>query len=102
MGENRGWKIERQQFPDSLHFSLMAAHTHSRGQLLTDLEECTTLVKGNQHDKSSGSAAMFGMVGKIPDKTLVDDFILQFFGKVFKVTTGTKPLLNIHDSYRDQ
>ena len=30
-----------------------------------------------------GSAAMYGMVASIPDKALIDDFIISFFSEVF-------------------
>lgn len=33
--------------------------------------------------KAGDSAAMYGMIGKIPDQTLVDDFVREYFSKVY-------------------
>jgi sphinganine-1-phosphate aldolase len=30
-----------------------------------------------------GTAGIYGMVGKIPDKAVVDDFLVQFFTEVY-------------------
>ena len=32
-----------------------------------------------------GSAGVYGMVGKIPDKTVVKDFILEFFNELYSL-----------------
>ena len=33
---------------------------------------------------TKGAAAMYGMVAKIPDKSIIDDFIVEFFSEVYK------------------
>jgi sphinganine-1-phosphate aldolase len=87
---NFKWRIERQQYPDSLHFSIFPYH-HDHGvaeKLLEDLKETVRLIKEEPDSLDSaldgGSAAMYGMVASIPDKSLVDDFIINFLGEVYK------------------
>jgi sphinganine-1-phosphate aldolase len=31
-----------------------------------------------------GTAAMYGMIGVVPDKTIVTDFLVEFFSEVYK------------------
>ena len=34
---------------------------------------------------SKGTAAMYGMVASMPDKSIVDDFIVEFFSECYKL-----------------
>lgn len=38
---------------------------------------------GENQLAKKGSAAMYGMVASIPDKGMIDDFILSFFSEVY-------------------
>ena len=42
-------------------------------------------VQGNKNLSGKGTAGMYGMVAKIPDRAVVDEFILQFFDQVYKL-----------------
>ena len=42
------------------------------------------LFSENQSLAKEGTAAMYGMVATIPDKTIVADFLIGFFGEVYK------------------
>ncbi len=43
----RGWHLDKQQDPPSLHLTISYAHEASREQFLTDLRECTEKVRGS-------------------------------------------------------
>lgn len=43
--EERGWKMERQQLPDSLHCSILPHHTAVADELIESLRVCAKLVK---------------------------------------------------------
>lgn len=94
--EESGWKMERQQLPNSLHCSIMPHHARVYPQLLEDLAAATQKLRNNRQLAKEGSAAMYGMVASIPDKTLVEDFTIQFFGEVYRAT-GSQP--SIVESY---
>ncbi|CAI8032384.1 Sphingosine-1-phosphate lyase [Geodia barretti] len=80
--EKNGWTMERQM--DSLHFSILPSHTPERAQqLLSALREAVTTVKANPALSRTGSAGLYGMVAKIPDKAVVNDFILEFFNELY-------------------
>lgn len=75
--EARGWKLDRQQRPPSLHMMITPAHEHLVGQFLADLREATLgLEKGTLTPE--GSAAMYGMLGQIEVSEQIEQFLLQF------------------------
>ncbi len=72
----RGWNVDRQQLPPSLHMMITPAHAPHVGQLLADLRASAGEVKGKI--ATEGSAAMYGMMGTLPDRAQVREFLLQF------------------------
>jgi sphinganine-1-phosphate aldolase len=83
-----GWKMERQQFPDSLHFSVLPQHARVIDQFLADLSKAVDEVAANPNLAKEGSAGVYGMVAAIPDKTIVDTFIVKLFSRLYTLETG--------------
>eukprot|EP00731_Ephydatia_muelleri_P033238 Em0026g58a len=80
--ETKGWHMERQT--NSLHFSVLPSHTVERAnEMVRDLKECVEIVKVDPSLVKKGTAAMYGLIGTIPDKTIIDDFLLQFLNKLY-------------------
>jgi len=48
--------------------------------IATSLE---AIKRGEAHG-DGGAAAIYGMIGNIPDKGLIDEFIIQFLGEVYQ------------------
>ncbi|XP_064597644.1 uncharacterized protein LOC135464085 [Liolophura sinensis] len=82
--ETKGYKMEKQQKPSSLHFSILPHHVPFVEPLLQDLAKSCDEVKANKTLAKKGSAAMYGMVATIPDKAIINDFIVEFFSEVYK------------------
>lgn len=80
--EVRGWKLDRQQNPPALHCMITPAHERVADMLLADLRECASKLAAGE-PAPEGSAAMYGMVGAIPDRQQVDGFLLDFLDGVF-------------------
>ena len=74
---NRGWDLERLQRPPNLHLVVTPAHTEAAGPFLADLAEAAREVSGKEPG-SSGTAAMYGMLGSLPDRGQVSKVILDF------------------------
>lgn len=80
--EARGWKLDRQQMPPALHLMVTPAHEKIVEPFLSDLRECAaSLARGEPAPE--GSAAMYGMIGAVPDKQMIDGFILEFLDGLF-------------------
>jgi glutamate/tyrosine decarboxylase-like PLP-dependent enzyme len=75
--ETRGWKLDRQQRPPCLHLMVTPSHARIVEPFLSDLRAC---LKETAETKTQpeGAAAMYGMLGAVPDRSMVDGFILDF------------------------
>ncbi len=78
----RGWKLDRQMNPAALHVMVTPAHAAVLEQFLKDLTECAKSLTAGE-PAPDGSAAMYGMVGTIPDRQQVDDFLVEFLDGLF-------------------
>jgi glutamate/tyrosine decarboxylase-like PLP-dependent enzyme len=75
--EARGWKLDAQQRPTSLHLMVMPQHALVAGRFLSDLRECADAVK-RKNEPPQGAAAMYGIFASLPDRALVRSAILDF------------------------
>jgi len=78
----RGWKLDRQMKPAALHVMVTPAHAAVLEQFLSDLRACAKSLAAGE-PAPDGSAAMYGMVGTIPDQRQVDDFLVEFLDGLF-------------------
>jgi len=83
MEEHFKWHMERQQYPDCVHMTLMPSHTNTKHQLVEDLKKSVDMVRENPNLNKLGSAALYGMVARIPSNALVDEFLLTMMGKMY-------------------
>ncbi len=72
----RGWHPDRQQKPPSLHLMVTPAHKEIVEPFLAALAEAAA--GAAQGPAPSGSAAMYGMLGSVPDRGVVRKVILDF------------------------
>lgn len=74
----RGWHLDRQQRPPCLHLMVTPAHAGIVDEFLKDLRDSVAEVKGKKGGESGGMAAMYGMMGTLPNRKAVGDFLLDF------------------------
>lgn len=75
--EERGWRIDRQQKPESLHSMVTPRHAAIVDKYLSDLRDSVGHVKKNPELASRGGAAMYGMISKIPLRGMVKKNVLK-------------------------
>jgi sphinganine-1-phosphate aldolase len=81
--EARGWKLDRQMMPPALHLMVTPAHAKVVEPFLADLRECAAgLASGAPAPE--GSAAMYGMLGAMPDRREAADVIRQFMDSIYE------------------
>jgi glutamate/tyrosine decarboxylase-like PLP-dependent enzyme len=73
--QERGWHLDRQQRPPSLHMMITPAHEKLTGEIVSDLRACVASVQRGA--APAGSAAMYGMLGSMPDRGAVRDLVLE-------------------------
>lgn len=67
----KGWWFDRQQWPPSIHLTVMPAHEESMDEFISDIKESIIHVRENPELAQQGNAAMYGMMAKIPVRGLV-------------------------------
>ena len=73
----RGWRMDRGQNPPSLHLTVSPAHDAMAATFVEDLRACTQEVAASGA-QAEGAAAMYGMLGKLPDRVVVREALLDF------------------------
>ncbi|WIG98539.1 aminotransferase class V-fold PLP-dependent enzyme [Myxococcus sp. SDU36] len=81
--EARGWKLDRQMGPPALHLMVTPAHAKVAEPFLADLRACAGSL-ANGEPAPEGSAAMYGMLGAMPDRREAADFIRQFMDAIYE------------------
>ena len=78
--EERGWRLDKQQRPASLHLTISPAHDAVVDAFAEDLTACTKAAREAKArgEQPQGSAAMYGMLGSLPDRAMVDGALLEF------------------------
>ena len=69
--ELRGWTIDRQHKPASIHLTVTANHGAVVDEYLADLRACVGEVRSDPSLAKSGSAPMYGMAAKMPIRGFV-------------------------------
>ena len=88
-----GWKMERQQLPDSLHLTMMPHHAHVVDKLCSDLSKSVDEIKKNPSLNNKETTGMYGLVASIPDKSIVKDFINKFFSSLYTTEPNSKSII---------
>ncbi|MHB8158781.1 MAG: pyridoxal phosphate-dependent decarboxylase family protein, partial [Desulfocucumaceae bacterium] len=83
--EARGWHLDRQQRPPCLHLMVTPAHEKIVDLFLSDLRECTLGLADEKSIAPQGSAAMYGMMGSLPDRGMVSNFVFEYMDELMKV-----------------
>ena len=83
--EQRGWHMDRQQLPTCLHFMISPIHEAVAEDFNRDLKDAVAYVIAHPEAANEGTAAMYGMVGHIEDKSQVHEFVLQTLDQTMRL-----------------
>jgi glutamate/tyrosine decarboxylase-like PLP-dependent enzyme len=81
--ESRGWSVDRQQAPPSLHCTLTSNHLEVIPRYVEDLRAAVDEVRRNPALKSKGNAAMYGMMAKVPVRALVRSEVQKVLERMY-------------------
>jgi len=79
----RGWNINNLQFPPAIHFCFTLVHTmehegnmqYVADQFLNDVRTEVGLIMKDPKQKTTGSAAIYGLAQKVPDRGAIADIV---------------------------
>ena len=88
--ESLGWKMERQNNPDSLHCTIFPAHANMKTSEIfgNDLKASVATVRSKAPKKKDdqSSVGVYGAIGNLAnvDASLIDDFLKTMFSEIYK------------------
>ncbi|XVF02796.1 hypothetical protein REPUB_Repub04eG0205100 [Reevesia pubescens] len=75
---NKGWHLNALQRPNSIHICVTLQHVPVIDTFLQDLSEAVQTVKENPGPISGGLAPIYGAAGKIPDRGMVQELLVNY------------------------
>ena len=81
--EDGGWHIDRQQHPACVHLTVTANHLPVVNEYLADLAKAVAFVKEHPEVKSRGNAAMYGMMAKVPLRSMVKSAVHKIMESMY-------------------
>eukprot|EP00039_Didymoeca_costata_P023937 m.8756 g.8756 ORF g.8756 m.8756 type:complete len:540 (+) comp3951_c1_seq1:260-1879(+) len=82
--EKQGWKMEKNASPPSIHMTVMPPHSDVKEKLMNDMKNAIkTVTTDPAKYNAEGSAAMYGMVAKIPSGTIVEKFMVHLMDVIY-------------------
>ncbi len=96
--EKKGWHVDRQQSPPSLHVTITANHAQIIDRYLEDIKESVAIVKANPELSSEGNAAMYGMMAKVPIRSVVKLSVRKIMEGMYSPDGAVPDLANLEAS----
>ncbi len=78
--------------------SILPQHVRVVDQFLDDLRKSVEEVRQHPELAKEGLAGVYGMVSTIPDKSIIEDFLVKIFGEIFSVGNS----VGIVEEFRSQ
>ncbi len=86
--EEKGWHIDRQQKPASIHFMINPLHGKIIDEYLRDLREAVIKVKENPYLAKQATAPVYGMLANVPLRGMVESEVRKLVEKIYMNTTS--------------
>lgn len=80
----KGWHLNALQDPPAIHVAVTIPIVNAADQLVKDLEDVVEACKGHASAKKGDAAALYGVAGSIPDKSIVRDLASGFLDTLYK------------------
>jgi glutamate/tyrosine decarboxylase-like PLP-dependent enzyme len=97
----RGWLVDRQQHPASVHLTVTSNHLGVVDQYLADLRASVEHVRAHPELKTSGEAPMYGMMAKLPVRGLVKLSVQKVMEQMYGPGGGAPDLAELGSSDDD-
>lgn len=95
--EARGWMLDRQQMPPSVHHTLTSNHLPIAESLVGDLAAAAAEVRADPTLAASGQAPMYGLMAKIPLRGMVRDSVMKVMESLYGPTGEAPDLAKLPD-----
>ena len=83
--KERGWHVHAQHRPPSLHMTVSPCHINIVEPFLADLREAAAELIESGTAEPSGEAALYGMMGTLPDRKTAKALALQYLNDLYRL-----------------
>lgn len=91
--EQKGWVVDRQQLPPSIHLTVFPYNISAIPQYLLDLRAAVIWAKEHPEASGEGNAALYGLMARIPLRGMVKDNVRKVFLETYaKGGEGKAPI----------
>jgi glutamate/tyrosine decarboxylase-like PLP-dependent enzyme len=81
--EGRGWNLDRQKEPESVHLTVTSNHVPYVDEYVADVRAAVEHARAHPELRSQGQAAMYGMMAKMPARALVGRAAREVFARLY-------------------
>lgn len=79
-----GFQLEMQSNPECLHMSVMPQHAPQCDAIIKAINEAVEIILKHPDRYEGDSKAVYGMLAKIPDEAVVEDFMVHYMDQIYK------------------
>jgi sphinganine-1-phosphate aldolase len=79
------WYIDSQHLPPCLHMTISPIHAVMVDNFITDLKTSVKHVANLMPEDITGEAAMYGMIGSMPDRGMAHNFAIQYMNDLYRM-----------------
>ncbi len=83
--KQRGWHLHSQHRPASLHLTISPSHEKIVEPFLKDLRDAASELAAAGPAESTGEAALYGMMGTLPDRKAAKALALQYLNNLYRL-----------------
>lgn len=81
--ESLGWLVDRQQFPDCIHLTIMPTNVDVIDSYIIDLKKAIEYAKEHPRAAGEGNAALYGLMARIPFRGMVEKNARKIFENMY-------------------
>ena len=89
--EQKGWMLDRQQLPNSIHLTVMRQNIPVFDQYLEDLKASIIFAKEHPGATAKGNAALYGLMARIPFRGMVEKNVRKIFEELYDFSKTIPP-----------
>lgn len=81
--EEKGWVVDRQQFPKCIHTTVMPHHLPILDTYIADLKEAAAYAKAHPEKATEGQAALYGLMTDLPLRGVVGQQVRKVYEDMY-------------------
>ncbi|GIY14232.1 sphingosine-1-phosphate lyase [Caerostris extrusa] len=83
----KGWNLNLLQYPPGFHMCVTMQHTYEgvADKFLSHVKECVAEILKDPVSRTTGTAAIYGMAQRIPDRSLVAEIVWAYLDAVYSI-----------------